>query len=425
MIALYSDIVRRYDIAGVRIDTVKHVNDQFWKAFAPALLTTAAEAGHPDFLMFGEVFSSDPIYLSRFTTSLGIPGVLDFRLNDALQQYVAQGLPASTMVDAFDDDDWYTDADSSASLNVTFFGNHDIGRMGWLIDTANPSALPATLLDRMELGFDLLFTSRGVPVVSYGDEQGFVGTGGDQQARQSMFPSVVPDYRDQETIGSDATPGDDNFDPDHPLYRRVSALNQLRIDHPTLVTGAQIIHEPAGPVLAFSRIDRTERIEYVVMTNNSLVTVPVTVPTLTASTEFSEIWPLDSTRSSTTDEAGGLRVEVPPLSSVVMRAAAPLPTLAPDPTITLVRPSSGTEIPTIRYRIEAALGDRRFAEVTFAISIDGNAPQVVGTDDAPPYRVYWDNGAIAPGSTVEIIATVDDGSGRLRSDSVTVIMGAR
>ena len=37
-------------------------------------------------------------------------------------------------------------------------------------------------------------------------------------------------------------------------------------------------------------------------------------------------------------------------------------------------PDDGAEIPTPRYRIEAGLGDRRYAEVTFAASIDGGEP---------------------------------------------------
>ncbi len=37
----------------------------------------------------------------------------------------------------------------------------------------------------------LMYLSRGNPVVYYGDEQGFTGDGGDQDARQDMFPSQV------------------------------------------------------------------------------------------------------------------------------------------------------------------------------------------------------------------------------------------
>ena len=34
-----------------------------------------------------------------------------------------------------------------------------------------------------------MLTARGVPTIYYGDEQGFVGDGGDQDAREDMFAS--------------------------------------------------------------------------------------------------------------------------------------------------------------------------------------------------------------------------------------------
>jgi len=93
--------------------------------------------------------------------------------------------------------------------------------------------------------------------------------------------------------------------------------------------------------------------------------------------------------------------------------------------VTIARPEDNGEIPTARYRIEAAVNDNRYAEVTFAVAVDGGDPVILGTDDAPPYRLYWNNQVIPAGAAVEIVATVDDGSGRLRSDSVMVTMGDR
>ena len=36
-----------------------------------------------------------------------------------------------------------------------------------------------------------MYLVRGQPVVYYGDEQGFIGDGGDKDARQDMFASQV------------------------------------------------------------------------------------------------------------------------------------------------------------------------------------------------------------------------------------------
>jgi glycosidase len=423
LIALYTEIIDRYDVAGFRIDTVKHVNDELWAEWTPAILSAADGAGRSDFLMFGEVFSTDPIFNSHYTTNLGLPSVLDFVVNEGLERYVAQDRPADSLAQAFDQDDWFTDQDSNASMLVKFFGNHDMGRMGRLVAAANPGARPVVLEEKMLLGFDLLFLTRGIPVVYYGDEQGFVGIGGDRSARQTMFPATATEFVDQATFGSDATVGDDNFDPAHPFYQRIARLNALRADHPALVTGAQIVHEPQGPIFSFSRIDRDERVEYLVVANNGPLAVPAMVAALSSDTTFEAIHGTVGSVASGTD--GVVTVDLPARGLIVLRADVPLAVPESEPVVRITRPAPDQEIPTPRYRIEAAVDDRRYAEVTFSISIDGGAPVVLGTDDAPPYRLYWNNHEIPTGATVEITATVDDGSGRLRSDTVTVMMAAR
>lgn len=420
---LAADIVARYDIAGFRVDTVKHVNDEFWQQWVPAVLTAAEGEGRENFFVFGEVYSSDPIFNSHYTTNLGFPSLLDFVVNDGLEQYVARDRPADALVQAFDQDDWFTDADSNASMLVKFFGNHDIGRMGRLISAGTPGGRPEVLTEKMLLGFDLLFLTRGIPVVYYGDEQGFVGDGGDRAARQTMFPATAVQYVEQPTIGSEATVGDDNFDPSHPFYLRVAQLNRLRAEHPALVDGAQIVSEPQGPVFSFSRIDRDEKVEYLVVANNGPLAIPAEVTALSGETEFVVIHGGEGNATSAAD--GTLTVEVPARSAVVLMATTPLPVVPEPPSVRIVRPDPGAEIPTARYRIEAEVGDRRYAEVTFSMSVEGADPVLLGVDDAPPYRLYWNNHSLPAGTEVELTVVVSDGSGRYGSDSRTVTLGPR
>ncbi len=84
-----------------------------------------------------------------------------------------------------------------------------------------------------------MFFSRGNPVVYSGDEQGFTGSGGDADARQTMFASKVPDYLDDHRIGTDRTAASDAYDTTHPLYRAVAALSRLTREHPALRDGVQ------------------------------------------------------------------------------------------------------------------------------------------------------------------------------------------
>ena len=96
-------------------------------------------------------------------------------------------------------------------------------------------------LARTKLAHAMMFFARGVPVIYYGDEQGFTGDGGDKDARQDMFPSQVASYNDDDLIGTDATTADDNFDPTHPLYQALVRLCRLCGQaHPALQIGAQI-----------------------------------------------------------------------------------------------------------------------------------------------------------------------------------------
>ena len=53
------------------------------------------------------------------------------------------------------------------------------------------------------LGHVLMLTARGVPTIYYGDEQGFVGDGDDQDAREDMFASRVAVYNDNELLGTE------------------------------------------------------------------------------------------------------------------------------------------------------------------------------------------------------------------------------
>jgi alpha-amylase len=424
MIELYSDVIRRYPVDGFRVDTAKHVHDEFWAAFVPAIRKAAADAGREDFFVFAEVFGEDPIFNSRYSTVLGFDSVLDFQFDGAVRRYVLGG-DAGFLAQAFDADDWYTDEDSNASMLVKFLGNHDLGRLGYFVSVGSPGASDEVKLTRMQLALDLMFLSRGVPLVYYGDEQGFTGDGGDQRARQTMFPSVTPEYVDDVSIGTGATPADDNFDPGHPLYRHIAGLAALRRDHPALAAGAQIPRNALAGTLAFSRIDRDERVEYLVATNSGSTTTPVTFRSATPDAVFSQVYPVGGDTTVTARADGTVTIELSPVSAVVLVADRKVPVPDTAATVSLVRPAPGTEIPTFRYRIEAELGDDRLAEVTFSARVDGGEPFLLGVDDAPPYRVYWDSWAFSDGSVVEFIAVVSDGSDTATSGRVEARLGTR
>ena len=415
MIDIYEAWIRDFGIDGFRIDTMKHVNDEFWQRFGPDVLAYARQHGKRQFFMFGEVFDTTKAFTSHFPTHDRVQAVLDFPFQQAAQNFAANSHPTDELRDFFAGDDWYTDADSNVYQLPTFLGNHDMGRIGRFVTVANPGAGDAELLARDRLAHELMYLSRGNPVVYYGDEQGFTGDGGDQDARQDMFPSQVASYNDDDLIGTDETTADDNFDPDHPLYQSVRDLAALTRRHPALRDGAQQHRWSSGSpgIYAFSRLDRREQHEYVVAVNNAEQAQTAAVPTWMAGSGFRLVHGAGPERlRSDADKRLGLTVG--PLSAVVYRAAEPLERSRRAPAVSLADPGALRD----RAEVRAQVAGDGFAEVTFLARAGAGGWRPIGTDDNAPYRVFHDVADLEPGTRVQYKAVVLDNAGHTRSSAV-------
>ena len=425
MVDIFETWVTDVGIDGFRIDTAKHVNIEFWQEFGPALQAHAATEGNDDFFMFGEVFDSNPAFMSRYTTEGKLQATLDFGFQARAQTFAANSAATDNLRDLFALDDHYTDADSNAYSLPTFLGNHDMGRIGRFIAQANPGASDDELVARDKLAHSLMYLVRGMPVVYYGDEQGFTGDGGDKDARQDMMPSQVASYNDDDLIGTSATTADANFDEAHPLYAFLGDLAALKADHAALRNGAQVHRystSEAG-IYAFSRIDPDEGIEYVVALNNAETAKTQTIQTYSADAGFSGLWP-SGLGDLTSDGSGQISITVPPLSAVVYRADGALAADSQAPGITLAAPADGATV-VGKVEVGATLADPEFAEVTFAVKVgDATDWSVIGTDDNAPYRVFFDTTGLAEGTALAFKAVVRDASGNFDSDSGTAVVGA-
>ncbi|MGH3648852.1 MAG: alpha-amylase family glycosyl hydrolase, partial [Micromonosporaceae bacterium] len=422
MVDIHQKWVREAGVDGFRIDTVKHVNLEFWQRFVPELEGYAASLGNDDFFMFGEVFSADPAFTSRYTRDGRLPAVLDFPFQDTARGYASRGGAATDLRTLYAADDRYTDADSNAYANPTFLGNHDMGRFGGFVARDNPGAGDAELLRRDLLGHELMYLTRGQPVVYYGDEQGFTGPGGDKDARQSMFGSRTPDYLDDDLLGTSATHATDNYEPQHPIYRRLAALAKLRAQHPTLADGAQL-HRYAddGPgVYAFSRFDARKQIEYVVAVNNAETDRTVPVPTYGGT--FDRIYPSGG-RAVRAGADGQISVTVPALSAVVFKARERAAVSPEAPQIAITAPAPDSEVRGMA-EISADVPGDGFAQVSFAARIGDGEWKLIGTDDNRPFRVYHDLTGVPADTRVAYKAIVKDAAGRIASAHSDAVVGA-
>ncbi len=274
MIDIYASWITRFGIDGFRIDTAKHVNPEFWQTFVPAMLDVAKAEGIPNFHIFGEVYSekTDSGYLAQFTRRDGFPAVLDFAFQAAVREALGRNRAPSVIVDMFDGDVNYEGGEAAALAMPTFLGNHDMGRFATLVKADNPGISQQELGARVMLGHAMLMSLRGSPVIYYGDEQGFVGDGNDQAAREDMFASQTASYNDNDLIGTDATTAQANFDTAHPLYTLIAQLAAIRSDHAALRQGRQVprsFNDTAPGLISFSRFDPETGAEYLLAFNTS------------------------------------------------------------------------------------------------------------------------------------------------------------
>lgn len=428
LIDIFSSWIQSHNLAGFRIDTMKHVNQEFWQAFCPAIRKTAREAGRPDFFQFGESWSGDVGFLSDYPTLHAADASLDFGLAYAIQDFLFGRKSAFDLQGFYEADDLYLDHDTTGYEQPTFVSNHDIGRLGGML-----SGSAAEKLDTMELAYGMLFFGRGQPVIYYGDEQGFVGQG-DPGAREDMLPSQTVAYKDTPLIGTTLRPRDANFDTAHPLYAMLSRMALLRKNHPALVHGSMVIRPATNDLLAYSRIQsRSDSplsgIEYLVFFNRSKSSTQNTsVATYQASGgSFSNLFDSRGNPSYgnlTVDAAGKVNITIPPLQFAVFLANQPLPSRNQAPTVTFAKPAANSTVTlgsrevdgnSVRDRAEirVTLSETVSAEVTFGCT-RSTKPGLyfLGVDDHPPYRIFFLPPSDAqPNESFTFHATVRDASG--------------
>lgn len=396
-------------IDGFRIDTVKHVNFEFWEEWSAEIEEYAHAQGKDEFFTFGEVYDADAAKTSPYVRRTDMSSVLDFSFQSAATSY-ASGNSAQRLADLYASDDLYTTPHSSPAALPTFLGNHDMGRVGYMLAGSDDQ------LARDELAHELMYLTRGQPVVYYGDEQGFAGTGGDKDARQTLFATQVDEYANQPLVTGEQAGSLDRYGTDAPLYEHIAALADLREDNPALATGAQIERYAAdgAGVYAFSRVHRDEQVEHLVAANNAAAERTVTFDSLTPGATFA---PLYGTETAVTADAdGAVTLTVPARSAVVLVA---------DRTVGADSVGAVTVVPGTSARPGAALSgvapvaagiDDAWAETSFAWRAVGTDDwHHLGTAEDTTPRVFHDvsaNGdALPDGTLVEYRTVTQDADG--------------
>jgi len=410
MIDIYNGWIDDFPIGGFRLDTVKHVNNEFWLKFIPAILDHAAKSGRSDFFVFGEIYDPDPAFLSEYIHRAGMPSILDFGFQRAASGFAAGTDPPGKLAEFFAKDAYYTTPTANAYGLVTFLGNHDIGRIGYFLSNDLPNANDQELLARDILAHAMMFFTRGIPALYYGDEQGFTGMGGDASAREDMFGSKVPDFARERRIGG----GDGSqaaFNEQHPLFASIREMISLRRQHAALQGGVQIVRyaENHPGIFAVSRIDRDSREEILVVFNNAGEARKADIATFSSPENWQRLFASPS--EGFQFGPGGdnkLSVELPPLSCLVLRNLDPIRESDHQPGTLRLEANRNSELDG-RWEVKATLAPDQVASVAFAVRAKGeNVYQHIGTADSPPYRVFPTRQAIPNAPALEFKAVARD-----------------
>ena len=187
-----------------RIDTIKHMPLPFWKEFSRRI-----REKNPDFFMFAEAYDFDAAKIAPFTwAENGKISVLDFPLKDKLDKVFGQKQDGYRIIDPalYLENGPY----QNPYELMTFYDNHDMPR-----------------LDADDDGFidahNWLFTARGIPVVYYGSETGFMRGKAEHQGNRN--------YYGQERIDAGLK---------HPIYLNLQRIANVRRESVALQKGLQL-----------------------------------------------------------------------------------------------------------------------------------------------------------------------------------------
>lgn len=278
---------------GIRQDTLPYVPRTFWRDWMAAI-----KREFPNLRVVGELFDGNPALVSFFQGGArrfdgidsGVDALFDFPLYYPLRRAFANGQSLRDVPTMFAHDHLYTNPE----MLVTFLGLHDVQRF---MSERGASA------DGLKAAFTLLMTSRGIPMIYYGDEIAMKG-GGDPDNRRD-FPGGFPgDTRDAFTEA-----GRDHEQ--QSVFAHVRTLTKLRAANDCLRRGKPEVLAAEEHLYVFTRSGAG--CTAVVAFNNDRKPAKVAVPSAITPGQLNNS--LGGAQAVVRD--GVLSAELPPMSSAV------------------------------------------------------------------------------------------------------------
>ena len=278
--------------AAFRIDTIPWMPHAYWHAFVQRIRDK-----HPGFFMFGEAFDYDARKIAEHTWAENANvSVLDFPLKQALANlFEKPGGDFATLAEPLH----LTGGPYANPYELmTFYDNHDMARM---------NAPDEGFID----AHNWLFTARGIPVLYYGSETGFMRGRAEHAGNRN--------YYGQERVDAAAQ---------SPIFKALSQVANLRKASPALQRGLQVPLELAGNRAAFYRVyeHAGEHQIALVLLNKGDAAEAFRIDQLLQAGDWKDA--VDGTRV-TVAEGGTLQAEVPAhgIKVYLLDAAVTLPAL--------------------------------------------------------------------------------------------------
>ena len=161
---------------GIRQDTLPYVPRSYWSKW-----TAALKREYPNLTILGEMWDAKPELVAFFQggrtrfdgVDSGVDTLFDFPLCYAIREVFGKGQPMTRLDAVLDADTNYV----NPRVLVTFLGLHDLSRF---------MNEPGATIEGLQLAYSFLLTTRGTPMIYYGDEIAMRG-GGDPDNRRD-FP---------------------------------------------------------------------------------------------------------------------------------------------------------------------------------------------------------------------------------------------
>ncbi|MGH7281682.1 MAG: alpha-amylase family glycosyl hydrolase, partial [Polyangiaceae bacterium] len=317
MIDAFSRWVELADFDGFRIDTVKHVEHEFWQTFGPGVRQRLAAEGKKNFLMFGEAFDGNDQLLGSYTAPNEMDSVFYFSQHYNVFQRVFEFAHDPTQQQGTQQiaDLWNQRMTNWSSVPqpggiglppntvpINFLDNHDVPR--FLSDSNGDVAA-------LRNAMTLQLTEEGIPCLYYGDEQDFSG-GNDPANREVLWLTGFP------TTGDTFT-----------HFARLAALRKgyaalRRGDTHVVWSTNDIANEDDAGIFAFERAggDAADQYALVVLNTNekkSSVTANNGTTMILSQKNVTLVDVLDPARTTYSVPAdGSLRITVQPMQASLL-----------------------------------------------------------------------------------------------------------